>query len=61
MYACPNLRALHYKTTIKGGYKEYVGNAKDCKECPNRAKCFSYKSSLKPLENMFGNRVKKVL
>lgn len=49
IYVCPDLRALHYKTTTRDGYKEYVGNAKDCEECPNRTQCFSNKSKYKTI------------
>jgi len=35
--------------TTRDGYKEYVGNAKDCGECPNRTQCFSDKSKLKTI------------
>jgi hypothetical protein len=40
---------LHYKTTTRDGYKEYVGNAKDCEQCPNRSQCFSDKSKFKTI------------
>lgn len=40
---------MHYKTTTRDGYKEYVGNAKDCEKCPNRAQCFSDKSKFKTI------------
>ncbi|MBZ9607215.1 IS1182 family transposase [Clostridium estertheticum] len=49
IYVCPDLRALHYKTTTREGYKEYVGNAKYCDICPNRAQCFSAKSKFKTI------------
>ncbi|WAG70082.1 IS1182 family transposase [Clostridium sp. CF011] len=49
IYVCPDLRALHYKTTTREGYKEYVGNAKYCEICPNRAQCFSAKSKFKTI------------
>jgi len=49
IYVCPDLRALNYKTTTRDGYKEYVGNAKDCEQCPNRAQCFSDKSKYKTI------------
>ena len=49
IYVCPDLRALHYKTTTRDGYKEYVGNAKDCEKCPHRAQCFSDKSKFKTI------------
>ncbi|MBZ9626037.1 transposase [Clostridium sp. FP2] len=61
IYVCPDLRALHYKTTTGDGYKEYVGNAKDCEKCPNKAQCFSEIVSLKLLEDIFGKRTKKML
>ena len=47
VYVCPDLRALHYKTTTRDGYKEYVANAEDCEKCPNRSQCFSDKSKAK--------------
>jgi transposase len=49
VYVCPNLRALRYKTTTRDGYKEYIGNVEDCKECPNRAQCFSNKTKAKTI------------
>lgn len=49
IYVCPDLRALHYKTTTREGYKEYVGKAEECHECPNRAQCFSAKSKFKTI------------
>jgi len=49
IYVCPDLRALHYKTTTREGYKEYVGKAEECDECPNRAQCFSAKSKFKTI------------
>ncbi|MEY7999660.1 transposase [Clostridium sp. Mt-5] len=49
IYVCHDLRALHYKTTTRDGYKEYVGNAKDCEECPNRTQCFSNESKYKTI------------
>jgi hypothetical protein len=47
IYVCPDLRALHYKTTTRDGYKEYISNAVDCEKCPHRAQCFSDKSKAK--------------
>ena len=49
IYVCPDLRALHYKTTTRDGYREYVGTAKVCVKCPNRAECFSDKSKYKTI------------
>jgi len=49
IYVCPALRALHYKTTTRDGYKEYVGNVENCENCPHRAQCFSDKSKTKTI------------
>lgn len=49
IYVCPDLRALHYKTTTRDGYKEYVSDAKYCEKCPHRDQCFSNKSKFKTI------------
>lgn len=36
---CPDLRALNYKTTTRGGSKEYVSNPEYCQNCSKRDKC----------------------
>lgn len=36
---CPGLRALEYKTTTRGGSKEYVSNLDDCQNCNKRDRC----------------------
>ena len=38
---------LHYKTTTRDGYKEYISKVDDCKNCPYRPKCFSDKGNIK--------------
>ncbi len=48
-YICPNNKLLHYKTTRREGYKEYVSNAEDCKNCPHLSKCTSNKTRRKVL------------
>ena len=44
IYACPNLRALEYKTTTREGYKEYVSNPEHCKDCGHRGRCLTGKN-----------------
>ena len=38
-YRCPNDQELIYKTTSRGGYREYHSDPKKCKECPLRSSC----------------------
>ena len=49
IYVCPDLRPLHYKTTTRDGYKEYIAALKDCEKCPNRDQCFYDKSKAKTI------------
>lgn len=44
VYMCEDLRPLTYRTTTREGYKEYVSNPKDCKECMHKEKCLTGKN-----------------
>ena len=37
----PNLYPMHYKTTTREGYREYVCNPEYCGTCPRRDKCLT--------------------
>ncbi len=45
VYICPNKRELKHKTTNRSGYREYYSEAKECKSCLHRARCFSEKAA----------------
>nr|WP_255547700.1 IS1182 family transposase [Crassaminicella indica] len=36
---CPNLYPMHYKTTTRQGYREYISDKNNCSECPYKEKC----------------------
>lgn len=44
VYMCPDLYPMHYKTTSREGYSEYISDAENCSTCPKREKCL-YKGS----------------
>ena len=39
VYHCPNQQILHYRTTNRLGYREYVSNPIQCKHCTQRDQC----------------------
>lgn len=39
VYACPDSTFLKYKTTTREGYKEYISDKNDCKNCSHREQC----------------------
>jgi len=41
LYVCPNLYPMHYKTTTREGYREYVSDPEHCGTCPRRDKCLT--------------------
>lgn len=49
-YLCPNGKVLNYRTTTREGYKEYVSNPKECKDCPLRRKCTESKNQQKVIQ-----------
>lgn len=49
IYVCPDLRPMHYKTTTRQGYKEYVSKDKDCINCKHKDKCLTSKSSFRTI------------
>jgi transposase len=38
-YVCPQGQVIKYRTTSRAGYREYHSDAKQCAQCPMRAKC----------------------
>jgi len=44
-YVCPNKKYLYWRTTDREGYREYYSDAKTCRGCPYRDKCFSEKAT----------------
>ncbi|OWZ82785.1 IS5/IS1182 family transposase [Natranaerobius trueperi] len=38
-YICPHEHILHYRTTNREGYREYVSDPKVCQNCPDIDKC----------------------
>ena len=49
-YLCPKDKVLSYRTTTREGYKEYVSNPEDCKDCPMRSKCTESKTHQKVVQ-----------
>jgi transposase len=43
-YICPEGCLLEHKTTDRDGYRHYCSDARTCKGCPGREKCFAEKS-----------------
>lgn len=39
VYHCPNQQILHYRTTNRLGYREYVSNPMQCSQCSQRSQC----------------------
>lgn len=44
LYVCQDLRSLHYRTTTRDGYKEYVSNRNFCDKCSHKDKCLTRKN-----------------
>ncbi|WP_370529791.1 IS1182 family transposase [Alkalihalobacillus sp. AL-G] len=46
-YICPNGEVLTYRTTTRGGYREYKSDSQKCKECPLLDQCTRSKNHQK--------------
>jgi transposase len=46
-YLCPNGQALSYRTTNRGGYREYRSDSAICKACPYLGQCTSNAQQIK--------------
>ena len=49
VYVCPQGEYLHYKTTARNGYKEYISNYNKCSKCKLLKKCTEDKNKVKPI------------
>lgn len=49
VYACPSEYFLHYKTTTRQGYAEYVCDKEICKDCLLKNSCLSEKSEFRTI------------
>ncbi len=49
VYVCPQRCYLCYKTTTRQGYREYVGKADRCGNCPRQKECLTDKQTVKVL------------
>ena len=49
VYRCPNGQVLHYRTTTRHGYREYVSDAAHCRDCPVRGQCTQSQNMVKVL------------
>lgn len=49
VYACPNNCFLKYKTTTRGGYKEYVCNKAICSSCEYKEACLTGKTEFRTI------------
>ena len=47
---CPEFQALSYRTTNRGGYREYRSNPKICASCPTRHLCTCSKDCVKDVQ-----------
>lgn len=45
-YVCQNKYFLKYKTTNRQGYKEYVSNSNNCKDCKYKHKCLTSEKAI---------------
>ncbi len=46
-YTCPQGQTLNYKTTNRGGYRQYHSSPKICRDCPVRQQCTQSKNVTK--------------
>lgn len=46
-YVCPNGQFLPYRTTNRGGYREYVSDARQCASCPMKGRCTQSANTVK--------------
>jgi hypothetical protein len=46
-YTCPNGQVLSYRTTTRGGYREYKSDPKQCAQCPLLNECTRSKNQQK--------------
>lgn len=47
---CPNNKILSYVTTNKNGYREYISNPNECKNCPFKNQCTKNKDNIKQVQ-----------
>ena len=47
---CPNNKILRYVTTNKNGYREYVSNPNECRNCPFKNQCTKNKDNIKQVQ-----------
>jgi len=46
---CPECYPMHYKTTTRQGYREYVSNKEVCSNCPLKDKCLYQNSDIRTI------------
>ena len=57
-YVCPNGQFLPYRTTNRGGYREYVSDARQCASCPMKGRCTQSANTVKVVTRHVWERFK---